>query len=178
MKNSVVLILALSTVIALMGCGAGIVKTDLQDIPEGYTLEQAEADGCVVYENSGTVYGQEIWDGFLHSVDAGKAAQVRLCFWSDNAPGLSAAAYPDGPEVCVMDLEYDGEFYAVSVFKDGEKLESSYQYLFRFDGGRYTRYILTNDSHTQWKDEWSAPVSSETGEIVDYELVYISENAK
>lgn len=178
MKNSVVLILALSTVIALMGCGADMAKVDLADIPEDYSLEQAVSDGCVVYENSSTVYGQEQWDGFLNRVDGGEAAQVRLYFWSDPAPGLSAIAHPEGPEVCVMDLEYDGEFYTVSFFRDGEKLGSSYQYIFRFDGGRYTRYILTNDRHTQWEDGWSAPVSSDTGEIIDYELVYISENKK
>lgn len=178
MKNSVVLVLALCTVIALMGCGASMARTDLADIPEGYSLEQAVSDGCVVYENSSAVYGQENWDSFLSRVDGGEAARVRLCFWSDSALGASALAFPEGPEVSVMDLEYDGEFYTVSVFKDGEEQESSYQYIFRFDGGRYTRYILTNDRHTQWEDGWSAPVSSDTGEIIDYELVYISENKK
>ena len=178
MKNSVVLILALSTVIALMGCGPELMKPDLADIPENYSPEQASSDGCVVYENSSTVYGQELWDSFLSRVSIGQMAQVRLCFWSDTAPGLSALAVPKTPEMCVEDLKYDGDFYTVSVFKNGEEQSNSYQYLFRFDGGRYTRYILTNDSHTEWKNEWASPVSSETEEIIDYELVYISENRK
>ena len=53
-------------------------QTPLSKLPSDYSLEQAKADGCVVYEDLDVTQGQEQFAGFAERAARGETCAVRL----------------------------------------------------------------------------------------------------
>ena len=100
----------------------------LKDIWESSTVNQARADGCVVYDNGDIASGQEIWDEFLQKESAGEAATVRLAFYytlsdpSHYDPDYYKQIKDMYPMLFIQELSFDGE----SMLSDGMKTERKY----------------------------------------------------
>ena len=161
--------------------------TPLEQIPGDYTVDQAEADGCVVHANGDIRSGQEQWDGFLKAVDAGQKISVRLAdYYELGDPSRYAADYYESikdeyPKLFLADLTYDGAKYTVRSIEDGEEYVRTYQYLMRYEGepesknaayDSYLRYVLTNDDSVTWEEIFSGVVSSQLGAYIDHYSVY------
>ena len=49
----------------------------LGELPRDYSIEQAELDGCVVFENLEIIAGQELYDQYIEKAESGEAAFMR-----------------------------------------------------------------------------------------------------
>ena len=175
--------------LALAGCGElPAQRTPLEDLPADYSLEQALADGCVVYEDGSIAGGQEVWDAFCRAVSGGQKAGLRLVFrynLGDPArydPDYYASVKDQYPRVFAEDLDFDGEAYTVRWYEEGEEITKIYRYLMKYEGpaespgasfDRYVRYVLTHDDTVTWEDIWRGMISSQFGARVDAHTVYV-----
>lgn len=160
----------------------------LQELPDDYSLEQARADGCVVYENGDITSGQELWDAFLDAaVQKRQPASIRLGFYytlddpSHYDPDYYEEIKDRYPVLYMQDLTYDGKVYTIRHFEDGEEIVRTYQYLMRYEGAAesphasfqsYVRYVLTNDNAVTWQDLMRGMFSSQFGAYIDFKEVY------
>lgn len=172
----------------LTACGHETVAyVPLEQIPEGYTVEQAEAAGCVVHENSDIRSGQEHWDHFLKEVEKGKPVTVRIANYHVLLdPSRYGAEYyesikDDYPLLYLTDITYDGTQYTVRWLEEGTEYVRTYQYLMRYEGeapgentsfDTYLRYVLTNDNTVTWEDIFGGMVSSYFGAWIDHYSAY------
>ena len=119
----------------------------LDKLPEDYSVEDAQKDGYVVYENIDISYGQEKWDKFLKSVDSGKSCSVRLVFSSTNA------------KLKICDLSFDGKEYTLEFMEDGKLVSESYRYLLKSEKepigeskiDRRIIYFLADEQDLTWE---------------------------
>ena len=150
-------------------------------------LEDANEDGCVIFKDGDISSGQAIWDEFLAVVDSGEKSMVRLVFYySLGDPDRYAPEYyekikDEYPKMYVKDLSYDGEKYTLRWFED-EEIVRSYKYLMRYEGepssqwalfDRYVRYVLVNDNTLTWEDIEYGMFSSQMGDYIDHNTVYV-----
>ncbi len=178
---------AICCMFILCSCTSRTEYVPLEEIPEAYTLEDAEEDGCVTFEDGNISAGQEIWDEFLSETELGKSADVRLAFNytlgdpSRYAPELYESMKEEYPKLLIHDLSYDGEAYTLRWF-EGEEIVRTYKYLVRYEGklslpyalyDGYVRYVLVNDDTVTWKEiEWGV-LSSQFDDYIDHYTVYI-----
>ena len=186
MKKWIPFVLSLPLILA--GCASARLpqQPSLESLPVDYSLEQAKADGCVVFENIRVTSGQEIWDTFLKEVDTGHAATVRLGFYYTLDPAQCDPAYYESvkdqyPVLYIEELAFDGTRYTIRCLEDGQVRERTYQYLMKYEGepespnasySSYTRYVLTNDQTVTWRDIEYGMFSSHFGDAIDHHLVY------
>ena len=99
----------------------------LEALRENYTIEQAIADGCVVFDGYTLLSDEDeaIWYDFYHKTCEGEPAAVRVY----------QAYLDDGKDYSVKELVYDGEKYLLQYYdKTGDTgreflFQSEYQYL-------------------------------------------------
>ncbi len=165
-----------------------VEMTPLEQLPDGYTLNDAKADGCVVHENGDITSGQSAWDAFVKATEAGKPAAVRLAFYytlgdpSSYSPEYYRRYRAGYPALYIQDLSYDGESYRIRGIKNEEEVtDSPYKYMVKFTGrpdyrgaeySRYTYYVLLNDKSATWKKIEQGMLSSRWGDYIDRRVVY------
>lgn len=185
-------ILCIVLLLTLTACGAKPTpQTPLETADGDYTLEQAKAERCVVFEDSVIAAGQDVWDAFVKSAQDGKKASVRFVNYytldeTRCSPEYYESAKDDYPKPFTEDLSYDGEAYTLRYYDEGEEYTETYQYLKRFDEYPYTNtpayrmviYMLLNDETVTYSDFMRSIASSDSrtprveGAIVYYTLVY------
>ena len=156
-------------------------------IPKSYSINDAIADNCVVYDDLDIVSGQSVWDDFLEKSDDGKSCMVRLAFnynlgdpaWYE--PELFAEIKDDYPMLLVQDLSFDGEKYSLFYTEEDKVYSFEYDYLKRFEGephsgtaeyAEYVIYALVNDDTATWDEIEKGKVSSQFGAYIDHQTVY------
>lgn len=179
--------LLLAFTLVLVGCSQTPEKAAIESLPEEYSLEQAQKDGCVVYENGDITSGQEIWDDFLKSVDTGKEASVRLGLYytlepSECDPDYYESVKDQYPALYIQDLTFDGTSYTLRWYEDGQEIVRAYQFLMKYEGeaetasapyDSYLRYVLTNDDTVSWDDIMHGMVSAVAEDYIDHSVVYV-----
>jgi len=183
------MVAALLCLLMLSACGGERKSAykPYEEVLDGYTPEEAKADGCVVFEDSDITSGQEIWDAFLAQTEAGKSGMVRLVnHYSLPAPqGYAPELYEEMkdsyPIIYVQDLSFDGKVYSLFSIEDGEEYSRTYEVLSRFEEAarndtlRYTsvlRYVLVHDEAVTWEAIVQGMFSSQSGAFVDHWTVY------
>ena len=156
-------------------------------LPKNYTLDDAKADGCVVYEDSDITSGQSVWDEFIKDTDDGKNSTVRLVFYytlgdpSHYSEEYYAEIKDDYPVFYIMELSYDGDKYTLFQTEDGKDYKDVYRYLVKYSGepssdsatySEYTYYVLVNDNTLTWKDIEDGMLSSQSDAWIDHHKVY------
>ncbi len=168
------------------------MKTPLELIPEDYSLEQAKADGCVVYEDLDITSGQEEWDKFISEVDQKKQSEIRLAFYytldKDSCDSEYYEQEKDNyPQLYIEDLSFNGETYILRSFENNvdtntiEEVIQPYKYMKKYEGkpesdtATYAysiKYVLVNDDTITWDDIWRGMISSQLGDAVEHSIVY------
>ncbi|MDE6747900.1 MAG: hypothetical protein K2K21_02375 [Lachnospiraceae bacterium] len=187
MKKIVPIILAMIFVLTITGCSSkhNPEKIPLESLPADYSLEQAKEDGCIVYESSDITSGQEIWDKFMKTVNAGKEATVRLGFYytldpSKCDPEYYKSAKDDYPVLFIRDLIFDGTSYTIRGYDEGHENVKTYKYLMKYEGQAetpdaiytsYVRYVLTNNDTVTW-EQIVHGIFSSSGDYINHYVVY------
>lgn len=126
------------------------------NIPDNYTPQKAEKDGCLVIvsgdegDSKPVVYGKNKWQSFFESSNKGKDAFLRV-------------AYFIGNEGYYRDLYYrDNKYYQYTKDKQGIRSEGPFNYLRTLVGEdgipkkEITLYVLTDDMELTCNDVlWS-----------------------
>lgn len=184
MKKSVILLAAL---IFLLSACSKPAYSPLNRLSDDYSLEDAKADKCVVYEDGDITSGQPVWDDFVQASRNGKDAAVRLAFYytlgkpSQYAPELYAEIKDDYPLLYIQDLTYNGDTYSIEYYDDSQLITKQYTYLVKYTGApksqsaifsEYTYYVLVNDNTVTWDKLEFGLFSSQSGDYIDHYRVY------
>jgi len=174
---------------SVCGCGNNSYPSwiPFEDIPDGYTLEDAKEDNCVVAENNDVTSGKEVWKSFLKKTENNELASVRIVHYYTlgDKERYDESYYEsiknDYPKMYILDLEFDGEKYIWTDYSDEEPRVSEYKYLLRYD---YTDppesatfrsavyYILVNENTYTLKQILWSMLSSQTTDWIDFTYVY------
>jgi hypothetical protein len=183
-----VVLLLLTALLLLPACASE--KEQISNLPVDYSLAQAKADGCVVYENGSITSGQEIWEKFVEGCEAGKRTSVRLGFYYtlENDERISNELYEQEkdnyPVLFIQDLSYDGHKYTLLERDDEDHSiihSVQYRFLKRYSGepsftdavfSSYVYYVLLNDDSVTWEQIMYSMVSSSSFDWIDYRTVY------
>lgn len=134
----------------------------LEELRENYTIEQAIADGCVVFDGYTLLSDEDeaIWYDFYHKTCEGEPAAVRVY----------QAYLDDGNDYCVKELVYDGEKYLLQYYdKTGDTgreflFQSEYQYLvispYAWRDTHINSYILADSEKVTYRDYVARMASS------------------
>jgi len=150
-----------------------------------YSLENAKADNCVVFENSRLTSGSKAWREFIDKTEAGEKAFVRLAYYytldsQRVSPELYEEIKDDYPKLFIKDLSFDCENYHL-YYAEGEKeYESEYPYMMHYSGkarsgaafSRYDCYILVRDKNVTYEQIEKGMLSSILGDQIDHVSVY------
>ena len=181
------IILALCCALVLSSCASKSEYLPLEEIPEAYTLEDAEEDGCVIFTDGDISSGQTAWDEFCEMAYSGKSDGIRLVFYYTlGDPSRYDSEYyesikDDYPKMYIQDLSFDGEEYTLRWFEESE-IVKTYRYLMRYEGepssegalfDRYVRYVLVNDNTVTWEDIEHGMFSAVFDDYVEHSTVYI-----
>lgn len=184
MKRAAILFFALALLLA--GCSKA-PKYTLDKLPADYSLEDAKADHCVVFEDGDVTSGQSIWNDFFKAANKGKTATVRLVMYytlgdpSRYAPEYYEKIKDDYPLLYLKDLTYNGKSYTIKGYEDGQLITNEYSYLVKYTGkpnskhasfSKYTYYVLVNDNSVTWDDIEHGMLSSQSGDAIEHYRVY------
>ncbi|MCL2576899.1 MAG: hypothetical protein FWE27_02450 [Defluviitaleaceae bacterium] len=155
------------------------------EIPLNYSLENAKADGLVVYENGSITSGQADWDAFVSKTEAEIPSMVRLAFYYtlDNQ-NISPEYYEeikDGyPVLFIQDLSFDGDIYTLFYTEGESEYNYTYKYLKRlvetppafaaFTEGIY--YVLVNNYDVTWAQIQQGMIRARHDTGIDHKIVY------
>ena len=157
------------------------------ELPETYSLADAKADHCVVFEDSDITSGQAAWDDFLAKTQAGEPCMVRLAFHytlgdpSQYSPELYEEMKDEYPKIFIRDLSFDGNQYILYYVERYTEYSFEYEHLKRFEGtpssetatfSSYVKYALVHDPNVTWEQIEKGLVSSQFGAWIDYQEVY------
>ena len=121
------------------------------DIPEGYTLEQALADGCMAIdfrndETSPKVWGIDYWETFLEVSGRGDKITLRVVYFNEKQTWFS-------------DIYYSRDRYSIYTMDNYSEYQiGPYTYLTKIEGADIYSgedvdcYILTDDAELGAKD--------------------------
>ncbi len=99
----------------------------LADTRENYSAEEAEADGCVVFDGETLLAGERAWADFENTTASGRKAKVRVYqMYTDQNRHYS-----------VKELSYDGSKYRLQFY---DQDENDKEYLF----SEHYRYLVTS----------------------------------
>ncbi len=102
-------------------------KLPLNAIPETYSQEEADLDGCFVISEGRVSHGLDLWTAFQDKLSRRESASLRLC---------KAAVLGDMTPVDeIYDIDYDGTVFTVTWFSDNQLKSMDYPYLIH-DMGR------------------------------------------
>ena len=139
----------------------GSMRKTLLELREGYTLAQAERDGCVVLDSMDLLHGEMRLSEFLSRTKEGSPAMIRV-YQHYQSPSVM--------EYCLKDLEYTGAEYILTFYdQTGDTHEwflsqNSYKYLKEETIIRYERttkaYVLTDDLNATYEGWLAGMLSS------------------
>lgn len=137
--------------------------TKLSEIPDDYTLDDAKADGCVVFEDLKILSGEENWKEFLRLAKGGQSAKIRFVkLFSIDDSNLS-----------IIDLSYDGTIYTLQE-KDEETKQYKFLKHYTSDDNSLDYYILVNDEKVTFDELEKSLVSSKSDAYIDQYRIYIN----
>ena len=164
-----------------------------EDLPEGYTLEEAKKDNCVVKENGDVTSGKEVWESFLKKTENNEPASVRMVHYYTlgDKERYDESYYEsiknDYPKMYILDFEFDGEKYIWKDYSDEEPRISEYKYLIRYEENdppesatfeSAVYYILVNENtYTLDQIQWSM-LSSQSTDWIDFKYTCIEYDYK
>lgn len=140
--------------------------TGFRDLPEHYTAEQAEKDGCYVHVNSEMVAGEQLWKDYIKDTSNGKDASIRIVLiWDD--------------ETFYQDLFYTDGYHRIFDSSSEDLQDYKYKYLLTLEGtmpnaaksGTVT--ILTGDKALTYDDIMWQFLSSNPKPISSFRMVSI-----
>lgn len=184
MKKTLLLLAAL--VLVLTACSTPDI-TPLQNLPDDYSLEDAKADGCVVFENGDVTSGQSVWTTFVKASNKDKAADIRLAYYytlldaSHYAPEYYEEIKDEYPKLFIVDLTFDGGKYTITDYSEDAPVIKTYQHLKKYEGAPnsadaifsyYTYYVLVNNDTVTWDQIEHGMISSQLGDQIDHYRVY------
>lgn len=142
--------------------------TALDQLPEGYGVDDAIADSCVVVVESELVSGGDVWETFLKKTEKGQSCRVRI-----------ARYYGEENFFDLQDLSFDGSSYHVNT---AEGVSEDYRYLKHYevnikssdsDKSVLNSYILVNQEDITYHDieQFLASSIAVEGEGIDFYMV-------
>lgn len=164
-----------------------------EDLPEGYTLEDAKEDNCVVNEDGEVTSGKQVWKDFLKKTEKNEPATVRVVhYYTLSGEENYDEAYYDSikddyPKMYISDLEFDGEKYIWTSYSDEEPRVYEYKYLMRYEENdppesatfnSAVYYILVNENTYTLKDIQRSLFSSQSTDWIDFHFVSIEYDYK
>ena len=171
MKKFVLVLLA---VLIFSSCGLEREKIEVpytedgeyrgfSDLPDEYTAEDAERDGCYVIvsaldpnniENDlGLVAGAEVWEKFYENSQNGEDSYMRVAHYVDGKPYYTDLYYVDG-EYLMFDLNDELGLRAYAPQKYLRELKEE------INGREARMYVLTNETEITYMDVERVFVSS------------------
>ena len=169
----------------LFSCRDPLVS--LASLPDDYSLTDAKADNCVVFEDGDITAGQTSWDDFEKNCRSGKKSSVRLAYYytlgdkEKYDPALYEEIKDDYPVLHMAEVVYDGKKYSYYSIEDGTLYRSSYAYMKKYEGNPrsesavfsdYTYYVLVNDDFVTWEDIEHGMFSAVLGDWVNHKRIY------
>ena len=185
----------LTLMFALCGCGENSDYSwiSFEDLPEGYTLEDAKEDNCVVEEDGDISSGKQVWESFLKKTEKNEPATVRLVhYYTLSGEENYDEAYYDSikddyPKMYILDLEFDGEKYIWTSYSDEEPRVYEYKYLMRYEENdppesatfnSAVYYVLVNENTYTLRDIQRSLFSSQSTDWIDFHFVSIEYDYK
>jgi len=187
MKKTPIIIII--SILLLTACAKNILPGYMpyDQIPEGYTPEDAIADGVVVHKDGDVKYGQDAFMEFVRLSQSGKPCMVRIAqYWTLDDPSHYDPAYyaeikNDYPCLYILDLTYDGHNYTLHSIEDGREYNFTLKHLVRMEDvpssksavySLCVRYVLVNDDTLTWEDILRSMTSSQWEDHIDNHWVY------
>jgi len=108
MKKVLVVIFLVSVILLISSCSSAINKNleysfdandnyiGFENIPEDYTPEQAEKDGCYISKNLKEIGGEKAWTKFVENAAKGKDSSVRIMSIYDDGTYFEDLFFMDG----------------------------------------------------------------------------------
>lgn len=131
----------------------------LEELQEGYSSQEAAADGCVVLDGTALTAGEEPWCDFVAASRAGRPGAVRVY---QTYSGRDERYF-------LKELRYDGTVYTLTfydAYDDGNPFLSQQEYRYLIHSP-YTpgqacldTYLLTDDPEASTERYYSAMLSS------------------
>lgn len=140
---------------------------NFEQLMEGYTVENAMDDDCVVFVDSKLVSGEDVWEIFMTMVGNDQSCCVRI-----------ARYYSIEDNLCLIDVSYKDASFRVNT---SEGLSEEYKYLNHYEiapqnsGSEYSMidcYILVNQENVAYEEIEKSMISSILGDALDHYIVY------
>ena len=141
MKKYAIALAIIAIMLSVSSCSTSeIVKISPDYIPYGevpadYTLGQAKADGCVVFEDGDITSGQELWDDFVRLSDDGMPCVIRLVnyYTLEGQGNMSAELYEQEkdkyPQMYWADLTFEKSKYKWYTVENGVEYNREFKYM-------------------------------------------------
>lgn len=83
--------------------------TPIKELPENYTVEEAQTDNCYVTQDGGVVLNQELAEEFINNYNNSNDAFIRIVQFSNNSENIMDIYYSSTEEkflVCIDNTRY------------------------------------------------------------------------
>lgn len=148
-------------------------------------LQKAKEEGFVVVENFEITNGEDVWQEFFATTNAGTPATISVAhYYTINKETMSEELYEkekdEYPKIFFLSLSYNGKQYTITDrpgYEEEPEMVRTYPYLVKFEGkpssvtaifDRYEYYVLVHDKDVTWQQiEWGG-FSSQMGDAVDH----------
>ena len=170
--KKVLVVISLVLVISLISsCSSAINKnleysfdasgnyTGFGNIPEDYTPEQAEKDGCYISENLQEIGGEKAWTKFVENAAKGKNSSIRIM-----------SIYDDG--TYFEDLFFMDGSYQIFDSSSEDLKTHKYKYLLDLKGrmpsaSKESRFVVLTDDETLTFDKVSLSLISSNMNVIN-----------
>lgn len=162
-----IFVLMLSTLSGCMDTSAQ--RYPINQIPDNYSLEDAEREICLIIEDYDVIYGDVLWNDFLKGVENKNTSSIRIVIHNT-----------DQENIYVQDLTYDNGVYTYAISEDHDSYPKEYEYLVRLEADHFiadTVYVLTHDNSITMKDILNSILSSDSNNWIEYDIVYYDKTA-
>lgn len=142
---------------------------DFDQLTEGYGVENAADDDCVVFVDSKLISGENVWKAFMTKVEKKQSCCVRIAYYN-SAEGFFS----------LRDLSYEDSYFCVNT---SEGLSGEYKYMNHYeidiksndsDYSVMDCYILVNQENVTYDNIEKTLASSFPDGGVDYYTVYLN----
>lgn len=162
----------------------------LDQLPEGYSYEDALEDSLFIISDMKVVSGKEKWDDFILAVSEGKNASILIGEYyelgdeSHYEKEYYESIKSEYPQFYMKELSYDGTSYRYVTYEDGKKYEWEYPYLIERCGMlsnaavAMNGFFLVKEPDVTFDDLMWAVFSSNSADWIDYKTVFMEEMDK
>lgn len=173
-RKGIMLISFFVFIIGMCGCSK-MTKTE-ENLPdyvnfgqliEGYGVEDAVNDDCVVFVDSRLISGEDIWMSFMEKTEKKQSCRVRI-----------AVNYSTESLFYLIDLSYEDSSFCVNT---SEGLFKEYKYMNHYeidmknsdsDDSIIDCYLLTNQESVTYDEIEKSMASAILGDAIDHYIVY------